>query len=148
MKHSIKRACYIMMGVAMIACNSYDFEQEQYKNEVYLLSNSNLIYDRQVAELKQEGDTIYLMAGLSGTLNADKPFKVALIEADSLFKAYNKSNYDIETDRYARLLPGECYTVPSLEGQILVGETQVKFPVYLHNLDKLSPDSIYFLNYK
>ncbi|WP_313381497.1 BT_3044 domain-containing protein [Proteiniphilum saccharofermentans] len=148
MKNSIKATCCIILGAAMIACNSYDFEQEQHRNEVYLLSNSNLVYDRQIADLKQEGDTIYLVAGLSGTLNADRPFKVALVEADSLFKAYNKSNYDIETDRYARLLPEECYTIPSLEGQIPAGETQMKFPVYLQNLDKLSPDSIYFLNYK
>lgn len=148
MKNSIKKACYSILGITMIACNSYDFEQEQHRNEVYLLSNSNLVYDRQIAELKQDGDTVYLVAGLSGTLKADRPFKVALMEADSLFNAYNKSNYDIETDRYARLLPEECYTIPSLEGQILAGEMQEKFPVYLQNLDKISPDSIYFLNYK
>jgi hypothetical protein len=148
MKNSIKVTCCILLGAAIIACKSYDFDQEQHRNEVYLLSNSSLIYDRQTADLKEEGDTIYLVAGLSGTLQASKPFKVALVEADSLFKAYNKSNFDIETERFARLLPEECYTIPSLEGQIPAGETQVKFPVYLQNLDVLSPDSIYFLNYK
>ena len=35
-----------LIGV-LSACNEYDFDQEQYRNEVGLLSNSSLIYDRQ-----------------------------------------------------------------------------------------------------
>ncbi|MFV0266017.1 MAG: BT_3044 domain-containing protein [Draconibacterium sp.] len=139
---------YLLLGLAFGACNSYDFEQEQYQNEINLLSNSQMIHDKQVADLSKSSDTIYLVAGLSGTQNSDKAFRVTLMEADSLFRAYNKSNFDIETERYARLLPNECYTIPSLEGQIPAGETQVKIPVYLQKLDKLSPDSIYFLDYQ
>lgn len=148
MKNIIKIVLVSIFGFAFAACNSYDFDQEQYKNEVYLLSNSEMIYDRQVAKLKENGDTIYLVAGLSGTRSSNETFKVVLIEADSLFNAFNKSNFDIEKHRYARLLPEECYTIPSLESQILPGEFQTKFPIYLHNLDKLSPDSIYLLDYK
>ena len=48
-----------LIGV-LSACNEYDFDQEQYRNEVGLLSNSSLIYDRQVANVGQEKDTIYL----------------------------------------------------------------------------------------
>ena len=40
-----------LIGV-LSACNEYDFDQEQYRNEVGLLSNSSLIYDRQVANVK------------------------------------------------------------------------------------------------
>ena len=50
-----------LIGV-LSACNEYDFDQEQYRNEVGLLSNSSLIYDRQVANVGQEKDTIYLVA--------------------------------------------------------------------------------------
>ena len=42
-----------LIGV-LSACNEYDFDQEQYRNEVGLLSNSSLIYDRQVANVGQE----------------------------------------------------------------------------------------------
>lgn len=35
-----------LIGV-LSACNEYDFDQEQYRNEVGLLSNSSLIYDRR-----------------------------------------------------------------------------------------------------
>lgn len=148
MKNYISIFICVLLGISLAACDSYDFEQEQYRNEINLLSNSQMIYDRQVADLRVGGDTIFMVAGLSGTNNSDQVFKVALVEGDSLIRAYNKSNYDIEIDRYARLLPEECYTIPSLEKQIGAGETQVKFPIYLQNLDKLSPDSIYFLDYK
>lgn len=148
MKNNIKIICCILLGFAVVACNSYDFEQEQYRNEINLLSNSQMIYDRQVTDLSKDRDTIYLVAGLSGTRNTDQNFRITLMEADSLIQVYNKSNFDIEIDRYARFLPEECYTVPSLEAVIPAGEIQVKFPIYLNNLDKLSPDSIYFLNYK
>ena len=55
-----------LIGV-LSACNEYDFDQEQYRNEVGLLSNSSLIYDRQVANVGQEKDTIYLVATVSGS---------------------------------------------------------------------------------
>lgn len=133
---------------SFLACESYDFEGEQYKKEVNLLSNSDLIYDRQVASLKEEGDTIYLVAGLSGSTISTESYNVALLESDSLFNAYNKSNYDIDKSRYARMLPKQCYEVPQLEMEIPAGKSSVKFPIQLKNLDVLSPDSTYLLNYK
>lgn len=148
MKNTIKLIYFVLLGFALHACESYDFNQEQYKNEVYLLSNSQMVYDKQVADLEKSTDTIYLVAGVSGTLNPDQNMRVAIVEADSLFTSYNKSNFDIDTARFARLLPEECYTIPMMESVIKGGESQVRFPIYLTNLDKLSPDSTYFLNYK
>ncbi len=148
MKSDIQICFISLVGLFTTACSSYDFNQEQYKNEVNLLSNSAMIYDRQIAQMSNKGDTLFLVAGLSGTNAANKPFDVGLVEADSLFKAYNKSNFDIETERYARWLPKACYTIPSMQQQIPAGQFKVDFPIYLKNLHKLSPDSIYFLNYK
>lgn len=138
----------LLFILIMSACESYDFDQEQYRNEVNLLSNTSMIYDRQVAEMQGNSDTIYLIAGLSGTNPFTSPIRVAITEADSLLQAYNKSNFDIDESRFAKLLPEECYSVPELDKQIPVGEFQVKFPVHLTNLDRLSPDTTYFLNYK
>lgn len=131
-----------------VSCKSYDFEQEQYKNEVSLLSNSSFIYDRQVADMSEDGDTIYIVAGLSGTNSSTMDFNVGLIEDDSLFHAYNKSNYDIDASRFSKILPKMCYTLGETQMKIKSGEFQTKFPIYLKNLDQLSPDSIYFLEYK
>ncbi|MDI9605940.1 MAG: DUF4361 domain-containing protein [Bacteroidota bacterium] len=148
MKNNIILACLVLGFALTTACESYDFEQEQYKNEVGLLSNSQMIYDRQVADLSKDTDTIYLVAALSGTRPSDQDFKVTLMRGDSLIKAYNKSNFDIETNRYARLLSERYYTIPSLEAVIPAGQMQVKIPVYLRNLGEISPDSIYFLDYQ
>ncbi len=148
MKNIIKIAVVSFLGLVFAACSSYDFDQEQYRNEINLLSNSDMVYDRQVAKLKEGGDTIYLVAGLSGSQLSTTPFNVAVKEADSLFNAYNKTNFDIDVTRFARMLPEECYSFPHMEMQIPAGKTQAKFPIYLQNLERLSPDSTYFLNYK
>lgn len=138
----------VLVLTALHACNSYDFEQEQYKNEINLLSNSSLIYDRQVADMKSEGDTLYLVAGLSGSQPCGKSLKVSVVEADSLLKAYNKSNFDIDVARFAKLLPKKYYTLLETSRTINTGEFQTKFPIIVKNLGELSPDSIYFLNYR
>ncbi|RNC63842.1 BT_3044 domain-containing protein [Proteiniphilum sp. X52] len=148
MKNNISVILVTLALLALHACNSYDFEQEQYRNEINLLSNSSLIYDRQVADLKGEGDTLYLVAGLSGSQPSGKSMKVSIMEADSLLKAYNKSNFDIDHARFAKLLPKKFYSIPETSNVIKPGEFQVKFPVILKDLEELSPDSIYFLNYR
>lgn len=137
-----------LVGTLISSCSEYDFGQEQYKNDISLLSNSNLVYDRQVATVEQERDTIYLVATVSGSQPSVGENRVALLESDSLFRAYNKSNFDIDKARFAKMLPAENYEFPNTEMQIPAGVSKVMFPVYLKNLEKISPDSLYFLNYK
>lgn len=137
-----------LVGTLISSCNEYDFGQEQYKNDISLLSNSNLVYDRQVATVEQERDTIYLVATVSGSQPSGEVQTVTLLESDSLFRAYNKSNFDIDKARFAKMLPAENYEFPNTEMQIPAGVSKVMFPVYLKNLEKISPDSLYFLNYK
>ena len=134
--------------VVISGCDNYDFAQEQFRKEVNLLSNSSLVYDRQVAELQQGGDTLFVVASLSGSQASDESFAVALQNSDTLLRAYNKSNFDINKARFAKYLPEECYEFPTMEMTIPAGSSKAMFPVYLKNLDKISPDSIYFLEYK
>lgn len=134
--------------VVISGCENYDFAQEQYRKEVNLLSNSGLVYDRQVAELQQGGDTLFVVASLSGSQASDESVTVGLQNSDTLLRAYNKSNFDINKARFAKYLPQECYEFPTMEMTIPVGSSKAMFPVYLKNLDKISPDSIYFLEYK
>ena len=52
----MKKILTIILCSALVmisGCDKYDFDQEQFRKEVNLLSNSNLVYDRQVAELQQ-----------------------------------------------------------------------------------------------
>ena len=135
----MKKILTIILCSALVmisGCDKYDFDQEQFRKEVNLLSNSNLVYDRQVAELQQGGDTLFVVASLSGSQATDEPVTVVLQHSDTLLRAYNKSNFDINKARFAKYLPEECYEFPTM------------FPEYLKNLEKISPDSIYFLEYK
>ena len=66
----MKKILTIILCSALVmisGCDKYDFDQEQFRKEVNLLSNSNLVYDRQVAELQQGGDTLFVVASLSGS---------------------------------------------------------------------------------
>lgn len=147
MKNKIKIILCAVIGT-LSACNEYDFEQEQYQHDVSLLSNSKLVYDRQVSSLDEENPTIYLVATVSGSQKSSQSIHVGLQESDSLFKAYNKSNFDIEEQYFAKLLPKDFYDIPNLEMDIQAGDSKVMFPVHLKNLDKLTPDSIFFLDYR
>lgn len=146
MKKKINIILCTVIGT-LSACNEYGFEQEQYRNEISLLSNSELIYDRQVANLEEENPTLYVVATISGSQPSAQAHHVVLQESDSLLKAYNKSNFDIETDRFAKILPQACYEFPNMEMDIEAGASKAMFPVHLKNLERLSPDSTYFLNY-
>jgi hypothetical protein len=144
---------YLIAACSVLAaCDSYDFDQEQYRKEINLQQNNQGVYDRQVVDMQAEdsedGAIIYLVAGLSGSQPSTQDYPVVLLSSDSLFNAYNKSNFDIEQSRYARLLPKECYEEPNLSGVIKAGESQTKFPFKLKNLSRLSPDSTYMLDYE
>jgi hypothetical protein len=71
----MKKILTIILCSALVmisGCDKYDFDQEQFRKEVNLLSNSNLVYDRQVAELQQGGDTLFVVwiAGYRRTGNS------------------------------------------------------------------------------
>lgn len=147
MKKKINIILCIVIGT-LSACSEYDFDQEQYRNDISLLSNSNLIYDRQVASMEQEESIIYLIATVSGSQPSTQGFHVSLLKDDSLFNAYNKSNFDIQSEYFAKILPEKFYEFPNTEMELPQGASKVMFPIHLKNLDELSPDSTYFLDYK
>ena len=140
MNNKINKLLLLAVGITLFSCETYDFDQEQYKKESYLLQNSDGVYDRQCVDMEAEtstnGAVINLVVGISGSQLPSESVPVSIVHSDSLFKVFNKSNYDIDSTRFAKLLPEECYEEPALNGVIKAGESQ------------LSPDSIYFLNYK
>lgn len=142
----------LMAGLSCIsllaACNEYDFNQEQYKNEAYIMSNRELIYDRQVAEYSPEGFIVKLPLGLSGSQAASKQVNISVVKDDSLFNAYNKSNFDIDSARFAKLLPEANYEMQSMDAVIPKGSFTADIPIKLKNIETLSPDSVYFLDFK
>lgn len=140
-----------LAAVALSSCNNYDFDQNFYPHKVGLMAGTNRIYDRTTVELSAvENGTasVQLVANLSGSQLADRDYHVTIAHDDSLFNAYNKSNFDIDSTKFARLLPANCYEDPQMEGTIHSGSNKCLFDIKLKNLGTLSPDSTYFLNYK
>lgn len=148
-KHIYLIVC-ILIAYSFVRCSEgiFDFNQEQYKKTVYIMSNNTMIYDRMTADMDKAEDTLYVTVGVGGTQATTENIAFSIELADSLLNAYNKSNFDIDTASYAKFLPLDNYTLPSLDGTIKKGENTAVIPVYLKHLDKLSPDSVYFLDIK
>lgn len=151
MKTKIIMFLSLVMGLAMVSCEgSFDFRKEQYKKVVYIMGGTDdfHVFDRSMANLENEKDTIYITVGVGGTLQPDQDVAVSITEADSLFHAYNKSNYDVDESKFAQMLKPSYYTIPSKKTVIKSGTSTAVIPVILNDLHKLSPDTTYLLNYK
>lgn len=143
----------LTVAFSLPACKSYDFEQEFYRKEIYLLGEgSHRVYERQSVDMRDQdtdkGAILNLVAMVSGSQKTSEDYPVHLVKSDSMLKAHNKSKYDIDFDRYALALPEECYEEPKLQDVIPACEWSVKFPFRIKNLDRLIPDKEYFLNYR
>lgn len=140
-----------LAALALSSCNNYDFDQNFYPHKVGLMAGTNRIYDRTTVKLsavEQGTASVKLVALLSGSQMADRDYHVTVAHDDSLFNAYNKSNFDVDSTKFAKLLPQDCYEDESLSGTIPSGSNKCYFNIKLKNLEKLSPDSTYFLDYK
>lgn len=169
----------LLLSLGFAGCEKFDFEAEQYKNVVYLLSDNDEFntYNRAIADLNNEVDTVFLTVGLSGSVGAPTDIPVELtpyyfagrvdsasyetLDRDRLFYQYNKSRFDIDYVNWTNFLPESNYSflpenmegsgtpgTVKLKATIKQGESKVTIPVLVNNLHTLSPDSLYFLDYK
>ena len=51
MNNKINKLLLLAVGITLFSCETYDFDQEQYKKEIYLLQNSDGVYDRQCEDM-------------------------------------------------------------------------------------------------
>lgn len=169
----------MLLSLGFIGCEQFDFNKEQYKNVVYLLSDNDEfnIYDRAIADLNTEQDTVFITVGVSGSVGTPEDIPVELtpyfipnrvdatifetLDKDRLFYQYNKSRFDIDFKNWTNFLPENNYSflpenmdgtgtpgTVKLKATIPAGETKVSIPVIVKNLTSLSPDSLYLLDYK
>lgn len=137
------------ISLTLSSCNNYDFGQEFYKNEVGLLSSGEMmIYDRQVLDLNAENQVINIVGNLSGSQRPGQDMSFTIVPDDSLFMRYNKTNFDLDESRFAHILPKDCYEMPSMTGTIKAGNGQGLIPIVIKNIERLSPDSTYLLDFK
>jgi len=130
------------------ACNEEDYStKEFYKDVVFLLSKENYNVYNQVYPFNNGAQVIgYLSIGCGGSRPNAKAFTVELENDTVLLNKYNRGNFDINTSKYARLLPANKYKIDSYTVNFPANneDQYVKVPVSV-TPDGLSPDSIYFI---
>lgn len=150
MKRIIYLLC-ILPFVSFIACNEEDFSaREHYKYVIYLLSeNEYNVYSAEydLNKITDEGViTAHLIVGCGGSLKNPEEFTVELEPDVVLFDKFNKSNYDIEVEKYAHLLKESRYEIASDRISFPANNVDqyVKLPITVRT-EGLSPDSVYFI---
>jgi hypothetical protein len=153
MKVLIKRTtgasiiCALVCLICCVACNKDDiYEKEMYKNIVFLLSGSANVYTESYT-LNETEPIRYFSVGCGGSRPNPEEITVTLQPDNSvLLDQYNKSNFDIDSASYAKILPSDRYEIESYTVVIPANpaDQYVKMPVKVRPLG-LSPDSIYFI---
>ena len=136
----------LLIGCISVSCNENEiFEKEQYKTTLYLLSNSDQIYT-EAYSLNNEESVKYLSIGCGGSNLNEEEVKIELELDTVLLKKYNKSNFDIDTASFARLLPADRYKLDSMTATLPAHcrDSYVKVPITVR-AEGLSPDSTYFI---
>lgn len=138
----------IILCIIAASCDEEDYTSEEYyKYVVYLLSEDDYnVYSESFAFNDGEAATGYFSIGCGGSLANPESFHVELEQDTVLFDAYNKSNFDIDSSKYANLLEESRYHI-SARSVIIPAKNRdqyVKVAVTVEP-DGLSPDSTYFI---
>jgi hypothetical protein len=146
------RGVRIMTAIALAALwtacsNESQYDKEMYRPVVYLLSSGDLNVYTVVIPFKESEAKTYVSVGCGGSKSNPEAVTVVLEEDNTgLFDRYNRINFDIDTPKFARLLPQSRYEIPSYTVTIpaLSPDPYANVLVYVDQ-QGLSPDSVYFI---
>lgn len=137
-------AILIIFLLGLLSCDNDEiFKTEQYKNVFALVSGTDNIYSKYY-DLREEESIGYLSASCGGTNPTTKDINISLVEDPLLIEAYNKTNYDVEYNKYAHQLSKSKYDIDSYKLRIPAGEIKASLPIRIRP-EGLSPDSTYFI---
>ncbi|MDR0845704.1 MAG: DUF4361 domain-containing protein [Tannerella sp.] len=142
----------IVLAVILVAgfssCNEDKiFEKEQYKTVFALVSDDGYNIFPRVHALEEDESIGYVAASCGGTVATEQDITVTMVEDRELFDHYNLMNFDMDEDRYARLLSPDKYDIDNFTLQIPAGERSGKMKIRIRP-EGLSPDSVYFISLK
>lgn len=143
MKKYIWMMAFVMLSI--VGCNTNEiFEQELYKKVIALIcsDNYNILEDKQ--ELTGGENLTFVAVSCGGTGAAEADVKVTLIPDITPFNVYNVGMFDVDTTKYAKLLPKSKYDIDDYHIVIPKGERTGKLDITIRP-DGLSPDSVYFI---
>ena len=150
MKKYVVSICIVIAGaVGFYACNEEDFaSREFYEYLVYLLSKEDMnVYHGEHPFPNAGEETIgFFSIGVGGSLPNPDAFVVELTQNDSLFDRYNRYSFDVDSDKYAKLLSPKRYHIDRMVVDFPKDNKNqyVKVRVHVDN-HGLSPDSTYFI---
>jgi len=135
-----------MAGIS--SCNDRDvYEQEQYKKVLALVSSDDYNIFNRVHDLSEPETIGYAAVSCGGTTPTTQALNLTLALDREAFDRYNRTNFDVDTARFARLLPESMYDIDSYQINIPAGERLGKTPIRVRP-EGLSPDSTYFIPLK
>jgi hypothetical protein len=150
MKKYLNILMILVFLAGTVSCNDYEiFEREQYKVVFALVSedeNSSNVF-KVVHDLESEESTGYVAISCGGTNPAAEAVNLTLRQDKSPFNKYNKDNFDMATDKFAKLLPASHFDIDSYNVPISAGARSGRLPIRIRP-NGLSPDSIYFIPLK
>lgn len=151
-KNYMKKYIYVLLVFSvffsLISCDEEDYaSKEYYKNVVYLLSKESYNVYSEVHPYDDGKEVVkYFSIGCGGSLTNPEEFTVELGPDDILFNQYNRGNFDIDTSRYAKLLPESRYKIENYSVKFPANNPDQYVKVAISVMpDGLSPDSIYFI---
>lgn len=133
----------------LVACDNYgQFEEELYQKQVYLISGNDNILN-MVCELDSKDSLHNISISCSGTQSLDKDIEVTLETDTILFDKYNYNNFELDYEKYARLVDPKLYRFPTMTANLKASDENnySLLPFYIDpkNLLSLSVDSTYFI---
>ena len=141
----------LVLAIVHIGCdNSAIYEEEHYKNIVYLLSGENNIFNASYS-LEPESER-WVTIGCGGSNTNDKSITVTLAPAPELLQRYNSLNFN-DPEQFAKLMPASMYDIDDYVVNIPAKSDyhSVRMPVRVRPIGqnrRLSPDTTYFIPLK
>lgn len=120
------------------------FEEELYKKTFALVSDGEYNIFEETFQLNGGESIGYIAAVTGGTGTINEDIDITLKESRTHFDIYNRSIYDADEERYARLLSQDHYDIDDYQIRILAGERQGRMMLRVRP-EGLSPDSTYFI---
>jgi len=148
MKISVKIFITVILALNLTGCNNDKiYQDEPYKNLVYLLSSTDNIFVASYTLNETESER-YVTVGCGGANTNDKDVEIKLESAPEWMNRYNLLNFNYE-HQYAKLLPAKKYDISSYTITLPSNSDYhyQRLPVKVRPLG-LSPDSIYFIPLK
>ncbi len=127
------------------ACNTNEvFEKELYKKVIAFVCSDdyNILEDKQ--ELTGGENMTFVSVSCGGTGAVETDVKITITEDNAPLSAYNGGMFDVDTTKYAKLLPKSKYDIDDYHIIIPEGERSGKLNIKIRP-DGLSPDSVYFI---